>query len=251
MGLIKSRGIVLHKNLTNDIDASISVLEENGNKNKFIVKGIQKTKKRSILSVEPGSLVSMDYYPQMKNNLHNVKEINLEQRFDIIKNDYLSTLIMYLFLELTERTIPQGISEPKYFGILLAGLSELENNGAKLKILPFFKIKLLYHSGLIPKEFSCSICHNDFSSSVSGKMNYFNFELLCDSCSTIEENDIDIIKLMRYIVHTSYSQFLTLNPTRNLLLKSNSILDTYINYNLGVVLKSNDILYPNLKELYD
>lgn len=249
MGLHKARGIVLHKTKFSDADVGILVLTDGGTKIRFIVKGILKSKKRPILAVEPGSLITLDYYSHNGEQSHYVKEIALEERFDTVKSEFLSTLVMYLFLELIEKTIPSGLVEPKFYILLHASLRELENSGVRLRLIPFFKSKLLYQMGLIPKEFICIRCGNSMHEATNGKINYFNFETVCGNCSVIEENELDLILLFRHIVHISYIQFLTLSPPKNLLLKMSTVLDSYILNTLGIEPKSHELLYKSIKDI--
>lgn len=249
LGLHKARGIVLHKNKFSDADAGILLLTDGGIKINFIVKGILKSKKRPILAVEPGSLVSLDYYSHIGEQFHYVKEISLEERFDNIKNDYISTLFMYLFLELIEKTIPPGLEEPKFYILLQSSFREIEASGVRLRLIPFFKSKLLYLMGIIPKEFNCVRCGKSMKETQNAKINYFNFEIICGNCSVVEENELELILLFKHIVHISYYNFLSLNPTKNQILKMSSILDSYILYTLGIETKSHELLYKSIKDI--
>ncbi len=172
MSLLKKRGIILQSTTYSEADALITLLSEDGIKEKFLIKGIKKSKKRPIVATEIGTLIHIDYYYHQNNNLFFlVKEISLEKRYDLIKNDYISTLILCLFLELVEKTLPEGFTEPKIFKLLFSALEALEKYGSKTLILPFFKFKLLLSLGVVPKDYICQKCGIEILNKNSAKLN--------------------------------------------------------------------------------
>ena len=66
MSLLKKRGIILQSTTYSEADALITLLSEDGIKEKFLIKGIKKSKKRPIVASEIGTLIHIDYYYHQK-----------------------------------------------------------------------------------------------------------------------------------------------------------------------------------------
>ena len=217
---------------------------------KFILKGIQKSRRRPIIAGELGTLLSLEYYSKDNPAIPlNVKEISPENRFDKVKSNLFSTLILYLFLELIEKTIPDGVTDKKAFHLLYNALEGLEKFGSNLLIIPFFKYKLLLHLGLVPTQFHCTGCGSVILEKKAVKLIYNTLETFCPDCDNFNENDIDIIYILKGITHSTYEIFLNEKISENYLLKINKILDKYIIYSMNIEIKSSDVLYKSLEEL--
>jgi len=250
LSLLKKRGIILQSNTYKEADALITLLSDDGFKEKFLIKGIKKSKKRPIVASEIGTLIQIDYYFHQKNSVFFlVKEISLEKRYDIIKNNYTSTLILCLFLELIEKTLPEGYADPKHFKLLYGAMEALENYGSKTLILPFFKFKLLLSLGLVPRDYNCQKCGEGILTKDSAKINLETLEALCGNCETILENDIEIIRLFKGISKKSYDLVVIETIPEVLLLRADTILDKFIISSMGISPKSSDMLYRSLNEL--
>jgi DNA repair protein RecO (recombination protein O) len=250
LALEKKRGIILQSKTIGEADAMLTLLSEDGSKLKFLVKGIKKSKNRPIIASEIGSIVCIDYYfHDNVSNIYNVKEISLEKRHDTIKNDYISTLFLFFFLELMEKTIPEGEKESRTFTLLYLALEGLEKYGSNIIILPFFKYKLLLGLGVIPKDFLCKKCGTILIEEKLAKINSSTFEAICSNCENFEENDIEILRFFKQITKKNYDSILKDTIPTNILLKSDKILDKYIFTYLGIETKSSEMLYRSLSEL--
>lgn len=249
MALEKKRGIILQSKTVGEADALITLLSEDGSKLKFIIKGIKKSKKRPIIASEIGSIVNIDYYFHNHSNpIFNVKEINIEKRHDTIKNDYLSTLFLYLFLELMEKTIPEGERESRSFSLLERALEGLEKSGSNILILPFFKYKLLLGLGVIPKDYFCKKCDIKILEGKSAKIYFNSLEVICSNCENFEEDDIEIVRFFKQMTVKSYELILQDMIPTSLLLKTDRILDKFMFSNLGIETKSSEMLYRSLND---
>ncbi len=250
LSLLKKRGIILQSNTYSEADALITLLSDDGFKEKFLIKGIKKSKKRPIVASEIGTLIHIDYYFHQNNSLfYLVKEISLEKRYDVIKNNYLSTLILCLFLELIEKTLPEGYADPKHFKLLFGALEALEKYGSNILILPFFKFKLLLSLGVVPREYNCQKCGDGILTKDSAKLNLATLEALCCDCEVFSENDIEIIRLFKGISKKSYDSVVLEKIPEVLLMRADTILDMFIKSSLGVSPKSSEMLYRSLHEL--
>ena len=252
MALEKKRGIILQSKTIGEADAMLTLLSEDGSKLKFLVKGIKKSKNRPIVASEIGSIVCIDFYFHANvSNVYNVKEISLEKRHDSIKNDYISTLFLFFFLELMEKTIPEGEKESRSFTLLYLALEVLEKYGSNIIILPFFKYKLLLGLGVIPKDFLCKNCGTILTEEKFAKINSSTFEATCSKCENFEDidNDIEILRFFKEITKKNYDSILKDTIPSAILLKSDKILDKYIFTYLGIETKSSEMLYRSLSEL--
>jgi DNA repair protein RecO (recombination protein O) len=250
LSLLKKRGIILQSNTYSEADALITLLSDDGFKEKFLIKGIKKSKKRPIVASEIGTLIQIDYYFHQNNStFFLVKEISLEKRYDIIKNNYISTLILCLFLELIEKTLPEGYADPKHFKLLYSALEALEIFGSKILILPFFKFKLLLSLGVVPREYNCQKCGEGILTKDTAKINLVTLEAICGDCEIFSENDIEIIRLFKGISKKSYDLVVTETIPEVLLMRADTILDKFIISSLGISPKSSEMLYRSLHEI--
>ena len=117
MSLLKERGIVVASKLMGEADAVITLLCESGNKSKYRLKGIKKSKNRPIIASEPGTFISIDFYLHKNVEIFNVKEVSVIERFENPKTSYEGYLLITYFCELIDTILPNGDSHAKCFDL--------------------------------------------------------------------------------------------------------------------------------------
>ena len=125
MSLIKEKGIVVSSKLVGEADALITLLGESGSKAKYRLKGIKKSKNRPIIASETGSYISIDFYLHKNEEIHNVKEVSITERFEKPKATYEGYLLVTYFCELIDTVLPNGDSHARCFELFYAAMLAL------------------------------------------------------------------------------------------------------------------------------
>ena len=117
------------------------MLTEEGHSLDLRVYGIQKSRKRSPLLLEPGTLVDINFYAK-QNGLASLKEGSVRERFAAIKGAYAPLLLLSYFLELSAFAVRYG-SSPSLFLLVKGSLAELclssQQTASNIELLCFFR----------------------------------------------------------------------------------------------------------------
>jgi DNA repair protein RecO (recombination protein O) len=108
LGLKKVSGIVIYAKDIGDNDRLITVLGEDCPRQNYFIRGIRKSKSRSIASTEIASWVEINYYDREGKDWRDVKEINLVQRFDTIKSSVVGLYFLSYICEIASALLPEG-----------------------------------------------------------------------------------------------------------------------------------------------
>ena len=206
--IIKTKGIVLQRYPHKEMDMIFRLLSEKGELHELFIYGIRKSKKRSHLITEPGSLVKLDFYFQ-KDNLSIYKEGNVENRFESIKKDYLFFLILSYFLELTNIVANYNPSISLY--LLLQGSIETISLQKKEKkntfsLIIFFQTRLLKILGILGSLKYCSECNSILNEKATWLLPEVVF--LCQSCSKkSKEEDFYFSQILQLAQSYRYDKF--------------------------------------------
>ena len=245
MPIAKETGFVINTRVVNEIDCIFTLLCENSPKAKFIIKGIKKSKTRSILATEPASLVSVDYYAKGE-FLHNVKELTLIERYEKAKTGYTNYLLVSYLCEFTDMFLAEGETYSKCFKIFHALMKVLENDGFQMILLPYYKFKVLLELGFLAGEFYCHECGENVLEKTNSYIDPYTMEIICSDCQNTYKNNIGIIRLLNLLSSSRYSILKELEIDKSLLLETDRILNCYIRNHLHRDLKTDDLLYKSL-----
>jgi DNA repair protein RecO len=160
--LITENAIVLSRRKEADTNALIHCMNEEGRIIPIRVHGIMITKKRDILTTEPGSLVSVTYYHSETDKVNSQKEAVVKERFASVKESYEGLTLLAYILELTE-SLAQGEPDPKIYELLILGLTKLssiikdhpefiKNTDSMFLFFVFYKVRLLKNAGLLEES---------------------------------------------------------------------------------------------------
>lgn len=113
MQIKKGEGFILNKKEIGEKDVLIEIIFKdtillNYSKYKLKIFGILNSKKRNPVVVEIGNYVSVDFYYKENLEIHNIKEINLIDRFSQIKKNYED---FFYFSKLIQITNLMSVSE--------------------------------------------------------------------------------------------------------------------------------------------
>ncbi|PJZ70224.1 DNA repair protein RecO [Leptospira perolatii] len=248
--LKKNTGIVMESRVVGEGDAFIRILPSEGEVASFKIKGIKKSKTRPIAAVEPGSLVSIDYYYVQGKDTFNVKEIGLIQRFDQAKQGYSGTVLVSYLVELVSSFLTQGGAHPQEYKLLLAALKELDQDGFRPVFLPFFKLKLLYAGGFLSKELQCSICGKALDEMHSCSLEEDQLEIVCGECKTPQKNRIGLVRFVETCLNRRYRDLKDGQISLELLRDADRLSNKALKPLLGKKLKSESLLYEVMGEKF-
>jgi len=181
MAIQKDIGIILSSKTYGEGDVFSRIFTKNFGKKDFIFKGIKKSKKRSSLGSEPGTIIEFIYYDQKKSipiiNEFKVERVNLE-----IRKNYNQIFQLCFLLEIVEKTVGDHDPNEKIFNLLFYALSSLSQTEFKINFSLFFIIHLLKHHGILSPFERCKICDGqDYD-------NFFidqhDFSPICQNCRT-------------------------------------------------------------------
>ncbi|MCB1190401.1 MAG: DNA repair protein RecO [Leptospiraceae bacterium] len=251
MSLKKDAGIVLSTNVSQETDVILTLIGKTQEKSKYRVKGIKKSKKRPIVAAEIGSYITLDYYQHEKNDVYNVKDISLSNRFSNIKSSYCGFLFIHYLCELMNKMLPDGEKHIHSFELIYAMLTTIDKFSYNPLVLPFFKLKILYVNGLVGNDFVCHVCNVDVMAKSGVFIDAASFELTCSDCHSGNINFKSVVKLMDKILKTNYKKALEENiPILNII-QLDKILNEYIYSYLNKELKSHEIFYNSLGVNYE
>ncbi|MDX1961407.1 MAG: DNA repair protein RecO [Leptospiraceae bacterium] len=241
MPLAKHTGLVIESRRLGEADQEFTLLCDTGLKKKFISKGIQKSKSRTILATELGSKVSVDSYDHARKEIFHCKEIHLEERFENAKSDYIHIVTLNSFCEITRELTPEGEAEPINYLFLLAAIEALNKYSFQTIILPFFKLRLLANNGYISKKFYCNKCEEELVEYASLEAQSLSF--YCKNCKPNRENSIGIHNFFRKMFTTKYEDLIKEHWNPELIAMSDEVLNTFLKSSLNLKLKSLELLY--------
>lgn len=246
MSITKEIGYVLQSRNVSEADSIITVLGETGSKQKYIIKGIRKSKRRSILSIEIGSFIELNYYDNGK-EIHNVKEINLLNRYEKSKSGYFNLIVVSYLCEITDALLVEVEKHPRAFALFKSIMNTIEASQFDILMLPIFKTKLLLELGLISEEFHCQECGEPVIGKNNSFLDPYTMEILCSDCQNIKENNIGIIRFLDQILKSKYSHLKNSIQEKFLILNTDNILNLYIRNYLNRELKTQELFYKQLR----
>lgn len=246
MSLKKTSGFVIKSTTVSETDSIIHLLGEDGIKSKFKIKGIKKSKSRPIVSSEIGSQISIDYYSHEKNEISNIKEVSVIDRFDKLKSNYTGFLILTYIAELVDAIIPENYEQKQIYELFQKAILTLNEEKVYFQFLPFFKIRLLHLLGLLSREQNCSVCGEDLKEIGSASIHYQNLEFICKNCVQITKEQIGLIFLIDYLFKNRYINIDFTKTSNSDIFELDRILNDYLRIYLNKELKSFKILYHSI-----
>lgn len=157
----KDTGIVLSKISSGEADDICSIYTKNSGKDKFIFRGLKKSKKRPRTASEPGSVINFVYYSGKNGKFNTISEFDIPATFSTIRQSTVKIFSLFFMLELVDLTT--GLSDPniKIFNLLSAGIDNLSKTDYPLHSTVFFTVKYLLLQGILPDTGTCLWCGND------------------------------------------------------------------------------------------
>ncbi|HON79783.1 MAG TPA: DNA repair protein RecO [Spirochaetota bacterium] len=176
MEIQKSTGIVLSSFSGGEADRIARIFTREYGKRSFVFKGIRKSRKRSALVSEPGTVVDLVYYYHEDRDYQVAGEFQVRNHFYSIREDLSRIFHLYLMLETVEKTT--GFNDPgtKIFDLLNSGIETLASSPFPVNVTLFFLVHLFRLNGILPDFSSCKVC---------GKRDLSGFTLDFNDCTPV------------------------------------------------------------------
>lgn len=180
MEIQKSSGIVLSSRDSGESDILCQVLTSDRGKEKFIFKGLKKSRKRGRSAADPGTILTVIYYRHDGREVQVVSDFSIDNSFPGIRENLDKIYQLHYLLEIVEKTVGFNDENAALYRLLAAGICELEKSPAGTALPLFFTIHLLRLHGILPDMDRCSACgagdYARFSLDLS------DLHLLCSDC---------------------------------------------------------------------
>ena len=182
---LMSPAIVLRARPFGESDKIVSFFTRDHGKLTGIAKGALRSRRRFVNSLESFSLVNLTFQDRSQRNLAFLISADLVHGPKALMTDLDRLAHASYLVEITEGLIAEREENPAVFQHLKEGLHHLEENGASLRFLTFFELKLLRLAGYQPVLDNCKKCHKDCLDESLSQWHFSPQEggILCDSCS--------------------------------------------------------------------
>ncbi len=214
----------------------------------------EKSKTRSSLALRP--FTQGNYQIFQGRNYYNLDRAETIRSFYGIGEDIDKYMAAAYVLEMTEKVVPEELSQPGAFKLLIEFLKELEDRKTRhLTLVLAYEIKLIKLLGCFPELNRCTNCGK------AEKSRHFAINLgglLCEDCfeKLNEENGeilifttkFDIINVIDYFAYNPLKSFRKIALKEEDAIQLQNILRQYISYHLGVEhLKSEPVFLGGLQ----
>lgn len=179
-----SPAIVLRARAFGESDKIVSFLTETHGKFTGIAKGAMRSRRRFVNSLEPFSLVNLSFQESTHSSLAFLLMAELIHGPSALMNDLQRIAQASYLVEITDGLIGEREENRAVFQHLQAGLRHLEQEGASLRFLTCFELKLLRLAGYQPGLDNCKKCRRQrLDGSLQWYLSLFDGGIVCDSCS--------------------------------------------------------------------
>jgi DNA repair protein RecO len=234
-------GIVLHTNKIGEADCISTILTKKSGKQKFLFKGLRKSKKRSQTSAEPGSIININYFEKNNKDYIIAREFSLEKYYPALRSSLQHLYSMFYILELTEKTTGFNNTEVNLYNIVFRALDTLASTSHPLLLLLQFQLHLMRFQGILPDLNICSSCKTDLSGF------YVSVELTvsCPKCTKDESFYFTphLHNIIGIAMKTPHPDIDITAISQDDLITINFHLALIIEHYHEIILKSKDILF--------
>jgi DNA repair protein RecO (recombination protein O) len=151
--------IVLRARPFGESDKIVSFFTQNYGKLTGIAKGALRSRKRFVNSLDTFSLVNLSFQDRSHSSLAFILSAELIHSPKTLVSQLDRIAHASYLVEITDGLIGERETNLAIFQHLKDGLGHLESNGASLRFLTFFELKLLRLAGYQPVLDNCKKCH--------------------------------------------------------------------------------------------
>jgi DNA repair protein RecO (recombination protein O) len=179
--------IVLRSRPYGESDKIVSFLTEDFGKLTGIAKGAMRSRRRFVNSLEPFSLVRLQFQESAHSNLAFI--VGADLLFGLRRLASSLECISYAsyLVEITDGLVSEREENSAVFQHLRNGLRYLEESGSSLRFLTYYELKLLHLAGYRP---ALDVCKRCGQARDDARLSQWHFSpadggVLCDSCSRV------------------------------------------------------------------
>ncbi len=188
--ILKTEAVVLKRLDFRETSRIVTFFTKDYGKLKGLLKGVRQDHKKFGSSVDHFSRNDIVYYPSRQSEIHLVSHCDLLTGFPGIRTDIKKMMAAEYALELVDAILPLQEENRTIYELLVDYLSSLETVKDFLKLLCFFQIKILLHSGFRPHLDSCLRCDQE----IHGKARFSlqSGGLICLRCK-LKDTDVSLV----------------------------------------------------------
>ena len=186
--------IVLRSWPFGESDKIVCFLTENHGKVTGIAKGAKRSRRRFVNSLEPFSLVNLRFQDRLQRDLAFIIASDLARSYKQLASSLEKISFASYMVEITDGLIGEREETCLVFRHLRDGLSYLVENGASLRFLTAFELKLLRLAGYQPWLEDCKRCGKDRGVTLTERwyLSPKDGGIFCQSCSQWTRESISI-----------------------------------------------------------
>ncbi|MBN2040834.1 MAG: DNA repair protein RecO [Spirochaetes bacterium] len=253
MEIQKSTGIVLSSRSANEADYFCTILTKEFGKRDFVFKGLRKSKKRSLVISEPGTVASFVYYFHEDKKSYIVNEHNIIKHMLNIKDDLKKIYLLYFLVSLVEKTTGYNDCNKSIFELTAAGIDNIPAVKYPEHLSVFFLLHLLRMQGILPDFNRCKICAKENYKGFFIDTN--DFQPVCIGCiNSIKNKTISFgSSIKNYIIESLKKKYSLIDyslyssaSVLNLLFSMTLFIEDYYH----IKIKPKDLLISELSAKY-
>lgn len=180
MALQKDEAVVLSSAKSGESDRILHCYTRKHGRRDFILKGIRKSRRRSLTSSDPGTLLSIIYYSG-KSAMPVISDFSIITSAEASRGDLDIFYSLSFILELIKKSSAPMDNDERLYLMLTRSLEVLNTKVAPLHFAVFFLIHLLKQQGLLEEPGQCRNC----GKTVEGKARFHTstLHIYCAACA--------------------------------------------------------------------
>lgn len=182
MALVETEGLVLKSYSLAEADKIVVFLTQKNGLIRGVAKGAKRLKSKFGGSLEPFTIVNLNYFQKEERELVSISQIEVKKSFfaEAANPEFLQKF-SYLSDLLFEFAPPHEPNERLYRMACVSLETASENPQNLDTVALYFELWLLRLAGFLPNWRKCDFCHREFSKEESTSLQA-NFHLFCSAC---------------------------------------------------------------------
>lgn len=182
MGLVETEGLILKSYSLAEADKIIVLLTQSEGLVRGVAKGAKRLKSKFGGSLEPFSIVQIQYFQKEERELVSIRQIELVRSFfENASEPLFLQKFSYLVDLLVEFAPPHDPNERLYRMTKVCLESAADNPQSLESIAVYFELWILRLGGYLPNWNDCDHCRRELNTDEKSQLQ-INFHLLCKSC---------------------------------------------------------------------
>ena len=182
MGLIETEALILKSYSLAEADKIVVFLTQHQGLVRGVAKGAKRLKSKFGGSLEPFSIIHLEYFQKEERELVSIRQIELVKSYfeNASEPEFLQNFA-YLAELLSEFAPPHDPNERLYRMAKVCLEAAAESNENLESIALYFELWILRLGGYLPDWNKCDVCRRELNSSEDASLQ-INFHLLCRNC---------------------------------------------------------------------